>query len=213
MTKITAPYSKSVFINCPFDPAWQDSFRAIVFTILACEFKPRCSLEQDDTGDVRIQKIMEIIEQCKYGIHDLSKENARMNMPLELGLYIGCRQYNPEKKHRGKKYLVFEGSDYNLKKSLSDLGGQDVKSHNNDTSAIIQGVRDWLNDKISNRKGGLVLPHAPYLKAQFDKFKNDIPALCTKLNWSESRLTYADYLYLASPWITATIISTQPRHS
>lgn len=213
MSKVAAPYSKSVFINCPFDPVWQDNFRAIVFTILACEFKPRCSLEQDDTGDVRIQKIMEIIEQCKYGIHNLSRENARMNMPLELGLYIGCRQYNPDKKHRDKKYLVFEGNDYSLKKSLSDLSGQDVKSHNNDVLAIIQGVRDWLNDKIQKRRGSLVFPHAPYLKTQFDTFKENLPALCSKLNWSENTLTHADYLYLASPWITATIISKQPRHS
>lgn len=107
---------------------------------------------------------------------------------------------------------MFEGNDYNLKKSLSNLSGQDVKSYNNDLSAIIQGVRDWLNDKTPKRKGGLAFPHAPYLKTQFDNFKNDIPALYTKLNWSESNLTYADYLYLASPWITATIISTQPRH-
>jgi hypothetical protein len=213
VTRIVAPYSKSVFINCPFDSTWQDNFRAIVFTILACEFNPRCSLEQDDTGDVRIEKIMEIIEQCKYGIHDLSKENARMNMPLELGLYIGCKKYNSDKRHREKKYLVFEGNDYNLKKSLSDLSGQDVKCHNDDISAIIQGVRDWLNDKTPKGKGSLVLPHAPYLKIQFDNFKNDIPALCVKLNWSENTLTYADYLYLVSPWITATIISKQPRHS
>lgn len=212
MATVSAPYSKSVFINCPFDADWQDKFRAIVFTILACEFKPRCALEQDDSGDVRIQKIIDLIEQCQYGIHDLSKENARMNMPLELGLYIGCRQYKPEKKHRDKKYLVFEGDSYNLKKSLSDLNGQDVKSHNNDLLALIQGVRDWLDDKTLKRKGGLVFPHAPYLKTQFDTFKGDIPALCTRLNWSESNLTYADYLYLASPWITATIISSQPRH-
>jgi hypothetical protein len=212
VAKISAPYTKSVFINCPFDKSWQDKFRAIVFTILACEFKPRCSFEQDDTGDVRIHKIMEIIEQCKYSIHDLSQENARMNMPLELGLYIGCRQYNPDKKHRDKKYLVFEGKDYNLKKSLSDLSGQDVKTHNDDISAIIQGVRDWLDDKIPKRKGGLIFPHAPYLKTQFDQFANSLPALCLKLNWSEDRLTYADYLSLASPWITAKIISTLPRH-
>lgn len=212
MATISASYSKSVFINCPFDPTWQDNFRAIVFTIIACGFKPRCSLEQDDTGDVRIQKIMEIIEQCQFSIHDLSKENARLNMPLELGVYIGCRHYHPEKKHREKKYLVFEGNAYNLKKSLSDLSGQDVKSHNDDISQIIQGVRDWLDDKTPKRKGGMVLPHAPFLKQQFDQFKNDLPALCARLNWSEKSLTHADYMYLVSPWVSAKIISAQPRH-
>lgn len=213
MAKVLAPYSKSVFINCPFDKPWQDKFRAIIFTTLACEFKPRCAWEQDDTGDVRIYKIMEIIEQCKYGIHDLSQENARMNMPLELGVYIGCRQYNPAKKHKGKKYLVFEGVSYNLKKSLSDLNGQDVKTHNDDVLEIIQGVRDWLDDKARPRKGRLVFAHGPYLKEQFDLFTSSLPTLCQRLNWTVDNLTYTDYLYLASPWVTAQIISTQPRYT
>ncbi len=211
MAKISTPYLKSVFINCPFDPAWQDKFRAIVFTVLACEFKPRCSWEQDDTGDVRFHKIMEIIEACKYGIHDLSQENARMNMPLELGVYIGCRQYNPDKKHRDKRYLVFEGAAYDLKKSLSDLSGQDVKTHNDDTLQIIQGVRDWLDDKAPKGRGTMIFAHAPYLKIQFDQFTASLPALCQGMNWAVDNLTYADYLYLASPWIAAQIIATQPR--
>lgn len=211
MATVPAPYNKSVFINCPFDKAWEEKFRAIVFTILACGFQPRCSWEQDDTGDIRINKIMEIIDQCQYGIHDLSQENARMNMPLELGVYIGCRQYHPDAKHRSKKYLVFEGNAFDLKKSLSDLNGQDVKNHQGDVLAIIRGVRDWLDDKASKRKGSLIFAHAPYLNEQFDAFTASLPALCTGMHWVVENLTYADYLSLASPWITAKIISTQPR--
>lgn len=215
MAKISTPYQKSVFVNCPFDLAWRDKFRSIVFTVLACEFKPRCSWEQDDTGDVRINKIMAIIEQCKYGIHDLSQENARLNMPLELGIYIGCRQYNPDNKHRDKKYLVFEGNAFNLKKSLSDLSGQDVKTHEDDILTIMQGVRDWLDDKCSKRKGSLILPHGPALKEHFDNFTSSLPDLCAAMNygWTVDTMTYQDYLYLASPWITANIISSQPRRT
>ena len=111
-----------------------------------------------------------------------------MNMPLELGLYVGCRQYNPDRKHRDKSYLVFEGTAYDLKKSLSDLSGQGVKTHNDDSLQIIQGVRDWLDDKASKRKGSMIFAHAPYLKEQFDQFTNSLPALCTAMNWSVNNL-------------------------
>ena len=52
--------------------------------------------ELDDGGQTRIDKIFALIEQCRYGIHDLSPTELdavnnlpRFNMPLELGLFLG----------------------------------------------------------------------------------------------------------------------------
>ena len=47
-------------------------FRAIVFAVVDCGYQPRCALEAIDGGDVRLQKIERIIEESKFGIHDLS---------------------------------------------------------------------------------------------------------------------------------------------
>jgi hypothetical protein len=55
-------------------------------------------LEAYDSGDVRIEKILDIIDQCKLGIHDISRTELnehslpRFNMPLELGLFLGKRR-------------------------------------------------------------------------------------------------------------------------
>jgi hypothetical protein len=56
-----------------------------------------CALEDDDAGEFRLSKIERIIEECKFGIHDLSAVALdvatglpRFNMPLELGLFLGC---------------------------------------------------------------------------------------------------------------------------
>jgi len=39
-------YRQSVFINCPFDNQYWPLFEALVFTVIACEFEPRCALEE-----------------------------------------------------------------------------------------------------------------------------------------------------------------------
>jgi len=62
-----------VFINCPFDRQFAAIFDALIFTIYACGFRPRSARELDDGGQARLEKLYAIIEQCRYGIHDLSR--------------------------------------------------------------------------------------------------------------------------------------------
>lgn len=63
----------AVFINCPFDRKYQKYFDATVFAIIRCGFTARCAREIDDGGGPRIEKIMSLIEECPYGIHDISR--------------------------------------------------------------------------------------------------------------------------------------------
>jgi len=88
--------ARYVFINCPFSPDYKDYFEAIVYAVIRSGFTPRCARENDDGGEVRMDKICRIIGESQYGIHDLSKTELdpesqlpRFNMPLELGSFPG----------------------------------------------------------------------------------------------------------------------------
>jgi len=90
-------FEQSVFINCPFDPAYEDLLHAIVITTVSLGFIPRCALETGNT-DYRFPHILDLLAKSKYSIHDLSRFTgegranlARMNMPLELGVAIGLK--------------------------------------------------------------------------------------------------------------------------
>ena len=89
-------YEKSVFINCPFDEPFEPLFHAIVLTVAARGFSPRCARETEGQAETRIARIAIGLLESKYSIHDLSRfqgegaENlARFNMPLELGMALG----------------------------------------------------------------------------------------------------------------------------
>jgi len=75
-------YGTSVFLNCPFDRAYQPVFRAIVFAIHDCGLRARCALEESDSGDLRLRKIVRLLKTCRYSIHDLSRVHGRLNMPF-----------------------------------------------------------------------------------------------------------------------------------
>jgi hypothetical protein len=86
-------YNSSVFLNVPFDNRYRKLLHALVFGVHDCGLIARCALEADDGGDVRVEKIYRMVEQCRFGIHDLSRTTLdsahhlpRFNMPLELGL-------------------------------------------------------------------------------------------------------------------------------
>jgi hypothetical protein len=105
---------KDVFINCPFDDAYKPTFDAILFVVYYLGFTARCALEADDASELRLDKIMRIIEQCPYGVHDISSVGLspginlpRFNMPLELGLYLGCKRFGGGT-HHGKACLILD---------------------------------------------------------------------------------------------------------
>ena len=69
-------FGRNVFVNCPFDDAYLPLLRPILFVTLYLGLMPRIALESLDSGRPRIEKIIALIEQSKYAIHDLSRMQA-----------------------------------------------------------------------------------------------------------------------------------------
>jgi hypothetical protein len=69
---MASSYARNVFINCPFDSSYAPLFEAIVFAVFDCGFRPRCALEAEDAGQVRIAKIFELISGCRFAINRTS---------------------------------------------------------------------------------------------------------------------------------------------
>jgi hypothetical protein len=61
-------YEKGVFINVPFDRKYKGLFDALVFAVYDCGFLPRCSMEEGDSSNVRVQTIARIIDGRRFGI-------------------------------------------------------------------------------------------------------------------------------------------------
>ena len=139
-------YSTNLFINCPFDQEYFPLLKPALFSIIYCGLNPRIS-QTKNSDDIRIEEIKKLIEESKYSIHDLSriepkskKDLPRFNMPYELGIDVGCKTFNKT----DKKYLVLESQPHRYKKVLSDISGQDIKSHNSEPIQIVKSIRDWV---------------------------------------------------------------------
>ena len=144
-------YNKSVFINCPFDESYRVLQQCMLFTIITLGYRPRIASESMDSGEIRLEKIISLIKESKYSIHDLSRiksskedEYYRLNMPFELGIDFGCKRFTSEEKSGGKKFLILGEQKYEYMKALSDISGIDILYHNNDPIKLIKSIRDWF---------------------------------------------------------------------
>lgn len=153
-------FETCVFINCPFDADYEPILQAMLFCIVYLGFNPRLATERSDAGEVRLDKIRTLIESSKYSIHDLSRcqaarkgEHYRLNMPFELGVDYGCRQYFGEPYSR-KKILILEEKRYRYQAAISDLAGCDIEVHGGDFEKAIRKVRNWLAGEAGIRADG-----------------------------------------------------------
>ena len=195
--------ANDVFLNVPFDRLYRKLFHALVFAVHECGFVARCALEQDDGSQVRLEKLYEIIGNCRFGIHDLSRTTLdsvnrlpRFNMPLELGIFLGAKRYGGPR-HRQKSALILEREPYRYQKFCSDIAGQDIRAHYNTAADAITAVRNWLRAANPAHRG---LPGAAAIEFRYLRFRRDLPAMCRAEGFSPSQLPFLDYRTLVAGW-------------
>lgn len=125
-------------------------------------------------------------------------------MPFELGLDMGVRMQACRSAQKHKKTLVLASAQYQYQVFLSDIAGQDIRSHQNDAALAIGHVRDFLE---MNRHGDLAHPLAgpDSIVSDFADFEAALPAICAELKQSEKTMTMPEIITAMTNW---TILMT-----
>jgi hypothetical protein len=206
------PYPKSVFINCPFDRSYGPILDALVFAVHDAGYIARSAQEVRDTGEVRIEKILRLVRESRFGIHDISCTTLdlvtglpRFNMPLELGLFLGAREFG-DRRQREKVTLVLEREKYSYLKFCSDISGQDPEAHNGEPSEAVTIVRNWLRTHSD-----FGMPSAEQMLRRFKRFRRQLPAMCQRLHLNTSSLIFVDYAALVSEWLAENPLTNADR--
>lgn len=180
-------------------------FDAIVFAITDLGFVARSAQEDDDGGEFRLAKIQRIIAECKFGVHDISAVQLdpnhglpRFNMPLELGLFLGCKHYGIPAQ-RNKVSLVFDSVPHRYQIFISDIAGQDIHSHGANVETAIRELRTWLATASKRKR----LPGGRDIFERYGRFQADLPALCRELRLQPTEITFNDLRQMIVDWLKA----------
>lgn len=177
--------AKSVFINCPYDAAYEPLFDTLVFTIVCCGLSPRSATESGTVSEARMDRIFEAIFGSNYSIHDLSRCKgegeqmlARFNMPLELGIAL-TRRRAAGRNSAPHDWLVLVPEDAPYARFLSDLQGFDLTKYDGKPETLVKRVMGWLYTRqgvVPGVKPTQVIQALP----EFQKAKTDL-----KSEWSD----------------------------
>jgi hypothetical protein len=199
------PFERNVFVNCPFDEDYKILLKPLLFTILFLGFKPFIS-QTKSSGKSRIEQIKSYIKKCKYGVHDISRskpmkknELPRFNMPYELGLDVGCQSYGGSP-YKSKKILILETERCHYLKVISDIGGQDIASHEDDAEILVKKVRDWLSE--NHRR---IDPPAGFIWKAYNQFNSNLELALKAQGHSHldiEQMPISEFSKYAQKWIT-----------
>lgn len=200
------PFERNVFVNCPFDDAYRPLLRPLLFTLIYLNFEPRIALESLDSGTARIEKIIGLIAESQFAIHDLSRLQAsrageyyRLNMPFELGLDVGCRRFK-RGRWSAKKCLILEAQKYRYQAALSDMSNSDIAVHNDNPVDLVSQVRNWLNGAAALRATG-----PAQIWRQFNEFMADNYDLLKARGFSDrdiEELPVNELIECMKEWVT-----------
>lgn len=198
------PFETNVFINCPFDTQFKPLLKALVFTTLYLDLNPILS-KTLSSSNIRVNQIKGHIRNSKFGIHDLSRnkpmalnELPRFNMPYELGLDIGAAEYG-NTKLKTKRALILDTERFHYQKVISDIAGQDIENHNDDSQTLVIKVRNWFSNQSDVNISG---PTEIWIA--FNQFNADLVSNLSASYTADDieQMPIGDYIKFAQDWIS-----------
>lgn len=132
---------QTVFLNVPYDRKFENLFLAYVVGLTQLGLGINATIAVPNQG--RLARILDLIEQSDFSIHDLSRTELshgipRFNMPLELGLALHRSYVDPDR----HKVFVFEKKAFRTLKSTSDINGIDAQIHNGTVKGVMGKLRN-----------------------------------------------------------------------
>lgn len=198
-----AAFDQSVFVSTPYGDRYRPLFEAIVFTVASAGFLPRgIVVSEGSAGQTRLSRLLGVIGECRYGIFDLSRtagrgeEAARLNLLLELGLFLGAQQYG-DGRQRKRSTLLLDSGPQTYSGTVSDLAGYDIYSHGNRIPDVISHVRGWLAVTSKFR----MIPGGADIHRRFLIFKEQLPDIYRAMGVRASEVSHLDFTALTFAWL------------
>lgn len=160
---------ESVFLNIPYDNAFEDLYLAYIVGLTQLGLRVHAALAVPNQG--RLETIIELMEESKFSIHDLSRVEVsrgvpRFNMPVELGLAL-YRSHTTKGKHR---VFIFETKAHRAQRSTSDVNGIDPQIHRGTPRGLMSALRN-----IFRQPGDATT--VPEMLASYRAVKRKLPEL------------------------------------
>ena len=140
-----------VFINLPFDSGYERLFLAMIAGLVSLGLNPRSVVQIPASSD-RLRRLVEIIQECPFSIHDLSRVQLsgtgtfrvpRFNMAFEMGLAAAVSMTAPG---ITRQWRVIEAVRHRVGHSCSDVDGYNAEIHGGTVRGMFEALSNIFPD-------------------------------------------------------------------
>lgn len=168
-----SPESRRVFLNIPYHPEYNDLEIALCTVLIAYDLIPVIA-KQSSRNVLILDKIIELIDVCGYGVSDLSFGH-KLNIPFEHGIIVSKKGI--------KNACGIAKSRFLAHTHMSDMQGLLILEHKNNPELLVHEMSKWLLDNAI---------------ADIPRFRRDIPASLIVNSLSAVRLQLKNELGYAT---------------
>ncbi len=162
-----------VFLNVPYDRQFKNLYVAYIVGLIELGLQPTATLAIPG-GEARLDRIFELVQTCRYSVHDLSRvqmsrtppPTPRFNMPFELGMSVAWAKLHPDR----HTYIACESVNRRAQKSLSDMAGTDFNIHNGTPRGV---MRELCNAFVRQRQR----PTVPRMMQRYEIVSRLVPKM------------------------------------
>jgi hypothetical protein len=191
------PDPNAVFLNIPYDEEFRSLYIAYIVGLYQLDLVPHFAAEIPG-GERRLNRIFQLIQSCRYSIHDLSRVELsfapsaapRFNMPLELGMTITWANLNPSL----HDWFVWESEPYRLQRSASDLNGTDPYIHGGTAEGVLRELCNAFRRD-----------HAPSVPRMLEVYRLVNSALNSILEKNGTRNPYDRSVFMELCWLSSSL--------
>jgi hypothetical protein len=120
-------------------------------------------------------------------------------MPLELGLFMGAKAFGAAPQKR-KAAMILDTEQYRFQRFISDIAGQDIRSHHGEPENVIRHVRGFL---LSQSPRSTFLAGPDKVIGRFRQFRSEMPASLAALHIDSSDFGFQDLIRLVAGYVAS----------
>lgn len=94
--------------------------------------------------------------------------------------------------------LIVDREPHRYQAFLSDIAGQDIRSHGDSADTLITVVRNWLSTATKRK----TIPGAAVIRQRYADFTAQLPELCAGLQLQPDELLFNEFTLIAASWLS-----------
>src|SRR5262249_938548 len=100
-----------------------------------------------------------------------------------------------------KRILILDSEQFRYQRFISDIAGQDIRTHGAEPARAIEMVATWLRAQSRSTS----VPGGRRIAQEYAQFQQQLPSMLDTRHFVEAEISFGDYVTIATEWMADSL--------